>query len=79
MFESKTIIDMEKTGNNLRKYANKYGYSVTRTLNVSNSIRLKKMQERTLLYSPLRIGQIDLGRLGYSQNPGDTVVVFMLI
>ena len=28
MFESKTIIDMEKTGNNLRKYANKYGYSV---------------------------------------------------
>ena len=28
MFESKTVIDMEKTGNNLRKYANMYGYSV---------------------------------------------------
>ena len=28
MFESKTIIDMEKTGNNLRKYAYACGYSV---------------------------------------------------
>ena len=28
MIESKTVIDMEKTGNNLRKYANEYGYSV---------------------------------------------------
>lgn len=28
MFESKTIIDMEKTGDNLRKYASAYGYSV---------------------------------------------------
>ena len=29
MIESKTIIDMEKTGNNLRKYAYENGYSVT--------------------------------------------------
>ena len=28
MIESKTIIDMEKTGNNLRKYAYENGYSV---------------------------------------------------
>lgn len=28
MVESKTIIDMEKTGNNLRKYAYENGYSV---------------------------------------------------
>ncbi len=28
MIESKTIIDMEKTGNNLRKYAFENGYSV---------------------------------------------------
>ncbi|MBQ9156219.1 MAG: helix-turn-helix transcriptional regulator [Eubacterium sp.] len=28
MFESKTVIDMEMTGNNLRKYANAFGYSV---------------------------------------------------
>lgn len=28
MLENKTLIDMEKTGNNLRKYANEYGYSV---------------------------------------------------
>lgn len=28
MFESKAIIDMEKTGNILRKYANANGYSV---------------------------------------------------
>ena len=28
MIESKTIIDMEKTGNNLRKYACENGYSV---------------------------------------------------
>lgn len=29
MIENKTIIDMEKTGNNLRKYAYENGYSVT--------------------------------------------------
>ncbi len=28
MIESKTVIDMEKTGNNLRKYAYENGYSV---------------------------------------------------
>ena len=28
MFRSKTIIDMEQTGNNLRNYALHYGYSV---------------------------------------------------
>ena len=28
MFRSKTIIDMEQTGNNLRNYALRYGYSV---------------------------------------------------
>ncbi len=28
MIENKTIIDMEKTGDNLRRYANAYGYSV---------------------------------------------------
>ena len=28
MFESKSIIDMEQTGNNLHNYALRYGYSV---------------------------------------------------